>query len=352
MNLSGRFTRFAEEECKGSSSLYEELSRKVANDEELLTVAGQAGAGQPIPNLFFGAVHYLLLKGEDPLLLNDYANGSVAFDRFKEFCTTHRFEIEELLKTKRVQTNEIRRCAYLYPVFCSIWKRTNKPLSMIEIGTSAGLQLHWDRYSYTYGGKDTYGKADSPVKIHSSFTGDPTLLPKSPPVASKVGVDLHVNHMNDEEDYLWLKALIWPEHEERRELFEAASEVMKKDPIRLVEGDGVAMLPQLAKEVSDDSTLVVFHTHVANQIPVDVKKELEKNIRTIGEERDVFHVYNNMWDGLLHMDAIIDGKEETHTIGKTEGHGRWFEWPSEWPTGDGSFASQDVEEPSPPRHRR
>ncbi|MBM7097601.1 DUF2332 domain-containing protein [Bacillus sp. H-16] len=320
MNLSGRFVRFAEKECKGSSQLYEKWSKEVSKDRQLLDLASNAGEGQPVPNLFFGAVQYLLLKEkEDGILGAD-------FKRFKEFCIANKSEISRLLKTKRVQTNEIRRCAYLYPVFCSIFQQTAKPLSLIEIGTSAGLQLHWDRYSYEYGDGYTYGMADSSVRIRSECKGKPVLLPESPPVASRVGVDLYVNDVRKEEDRMWLKALIWPEHEERRVMFEEAARLMKKDPVQLIEGDGVSLLPELAEKAGRDSTLVVFHTHVANQIPVNVKEQLEKNIHLIGGWRDIFHVYNNMWDGLLHVDSIIDGIEKKNTIGRTEGHGQWFEW--------------------------
>jgi hypothetical protein len=107
--------------------------------------------------LFFGAVHYLLLKGADhplkdfyPSIVSNPKSYEDSFEYFKDFCLTHRNEIESILKTKLVQTNEIRRCAYLYPIFCTIYEKVKKPLALIEIGTSAGLQLLWDKYSYSY----------------------------------------------------------------------------------------------------------------------------------------------------------------------------------------------------------
>jgi len=61
--ISRLFRSFAERECSGTSPLYKYLSLQIAEDEELLKLAAQAHVGQPIPNLFFGSVHYLLLKG-------------------------------------------------------------------------------------------------------------------------------------------------------------------------------------------------------------------------------------------------------------------------------------------------
>src|SRR5271169_4641190 len=59
-SLSAAFTRFAEHECRGVSPLYETLAAAVAQDLELLALAGAARAGQPAPNLLFAAVHLLL----------------------------------------------------------------------------------------------------------------------------------------------------------------------------------------------------------------------------------------------------------------------------------------------------
>lgn len=122
--LSVRFKNFADIECKGSSRLYELLSRKIAEDDEILELSSFARIGQPVPNLLLGAVHYLLLKGRDHLL-RDYYPSIVpdpkeiegAFVHFKDFCQIYRDEIISLLKIKLVQTNEVRRCAYLYPTF-------------------------------------------------------------------------------------------------------------------------------------------------------------------------------------------------------------------------------------------
>ncbi|MGR6008539.1 DUF2332 family protein [Bacillus cereus] len=35
------------------------------------------------------------------------------------------------------------------PSFNYIFNKVNKPLALIEIGTSSGLQLFWDQYSYS-----------------------------------------------------------------------------------------------------------------------------------------------------------------------------------------------------------
>ncbi|WP_242234920.1 DUF2332 domain-containing protein [Bacillus cereus group sp. BfR-BA-01316] len=330
------FRGFSVNECKGSSPLYEYLSIKISEDEEVLTLASYAQPGQPVPNLLLGAVHYLLLKGKEHSLKKYYQslvenadiNFENAFYQFKDFCHVYREEIISLLQTKLVQTNEVRRCAYLYPSFCYIFNKVNKPLALIEIGTSAGLQLFWDQYRYSYGTEEVYGNRQSNVHLQSEIKGEkkPSFLKQSPPVVERIGIDLHVNDLNDEEDYLWLRALIWPEHKERLEKFDQAAALVKEKSVRLIEGDGVVLFPAIADQISEDAVICIFHTHVANQIPENVKHTLEKQIKEIGAKRDVFHLYNNMWDRDLHIDYYIHGNEYCETFWVTEGHGRWFSW--------------------------
>ena len=334
--LALRFENFSTIECKGSSELYEFLSIKVSEDNEILELCKEAREGQPVPNLLFGAVHYLLLKGMNhpvkqyyPSIVGNYRKvEEQAFISFKEFCNIYKEEIILILKTKLVQTNEVRRCSYLYPIISLIYSKVKKPLSLVEIGTSAGLQLLWDKYSYSYGTDEIYGDKNSSVHITSDVKGGkiPEMLPEAPPVSSKIGLDLHVNDLRDVEDYLWLKALIWPEHRERLELFEKAAECYKENPVELIEGDGVNLLTEVLETLSEDTAICVFHTHVANQLPEDLKHTLIETIEETGNGKDVFHIYNNIWDRKLHLDYFIDGVEHNEIIGDTDGHGRWFEW--------------------------
>jgi hypothetical protein len=333
--ISSLFRNFALKECRGSSDLYEHLALKIAEDEELLQIAANARPGQPVPNLFFGAVQYLLLKGKEHEL-REYYHSIVehpkdfqqSFHPFRDFCLQNKEEIISILKSKLVQTNEVRRCAYLYPCFCYIYAQVKKPLFLIELGTSAGLQLLWDQYCYSYGTNEWYGNPESNVHIQSEIKGEntPFLLQESPPVAARIGIDLHVNDLTNSEDYIWLKSLIWPEHRERLELFEKAASYLKKHRVNLIEGDGVALLPEIAKNIPEDTAIGIFHTHVANQIPKEAKWRLLEQVKEFGQTRDVFHLYNNMWDTKLHLDYFLNGKEYNKIVAETDGHARWFRW--------------------------
>ena len=68
---------------------------EIADDKEILQLSSNAKEGQPVPNLFFGTVHYLLYKGKDHPLKNFFPSidknpkpVKESFLYFKDFCKT------------------------------------------------------------------------------------------------------------------------------------------------------------------------------------------------------------------------------------------------------------------------
>src|SRR6266851_9185266 len=131
------------------SPLYLSLAERVAEDSELLQVAAQAWEKNALPNLFFAAVHLLLLKGEHhqlaafyPSLNNSSRHYDYVYPYFRSFVLEHREEIRQIMMTHSVQTNEVGRCAVLVPAFELVATQTKRqPMTMVEIGSSAGLTL-------------------------------------------------------------------------------------------------------------------------------------------------------------------------------------------------------------------
>ncbi|MFE4537493.1 DUF2332 family protein [Streptomyces scopuliridis] len=68
-------------------------------------------------------------------------------DALQELATTQAGGLRAMMLSRRTQTNEPGRCATLLPALAAL----DGPLALIEVGASAGLCLHVDRYSYDYG---------------------------------------------------------------------------------------------------------------------------------------------------------------------------------------------------------
>ena len=243
--LAERFRVFAQEECSGVSGLnvmsptYETLSRVVADDPAMLSLARECMVGQPIPNLFFAAVKRLLDDRDREELAGWYARiargetpGEGLGDAFAHFCGGHEPEIVELVRTRRVQTNEVRRCSYLMPAFGAVFLDAGWiPLGLIDVGASAGLNLLWDSYQYRYSDGSEFGPSESEVVIECELlNGMPDIPGALPDVAFRKGVDLNPIDLSDDEEYLWMTALVWPDHPDRAALLSAARRIWLKDP--------------------------------------------------------------------------------------------------------------------------
>ncbi len=333
-NLTKRFLHFAKLECENSSPLYEFLSYQIAEDSTLQKIAAEVPKGQPIPNLLFASVQFLLMNQEDelrsyyPSFTDNPLSFREAFVPFKQFVLKNKEHLIELFQTRLVQTNEVRRCAYLYPMFAEIYKEKQKPLALIEIGTSAGVLLGVDQYNYLYNDEISVKNSPNALTIVSENKGEPlsNSIHTTPIVKTRIGADLNPINLKDEQELKWLLALIWPEHRERREMLIQAAEVVNRLDINFITGDAITKLEELCNSVSEDEQIVVFHTHVANQIPLEGREKLMQKLVSISKERPLYHCYNNMFDTKLHQDYLENGNVIEQRVMEADGHARWFSW--------------------------
>ncbi|MGE7910318.1 DUF2332 domain-containing protein [Lysinibacillus xylanilyticus] len=333
--LSKQFRTFAKDECENSSPLYEHLANKIADDDEILKVAAFIPQGQPVPNLLLAGVQYLLSSSKDDLV-NFYPSLTTTpnainevYPVFKAFVLSHSEELKILFQEKLVQTNEIRRCSYLYPMMTEIYERHQKPLALIEIGASAGLQLGMDQYNYCYNQQLHVNNCNNDFVLPSENRGEPlpVSITNAPVVCKRVGIDLNPIDIHNEEELRWLQALIWPEHEERRLLLNQALPILKGLDLQLIKGDAIKLIKDISRDINQDAMLVVYHTHVANQIPMELRLKLIEQLKEISMERPLYHCYNNLFDMQLHQDFIDQGEiEAIRNMERPDGHARWFRW--------------------------
>jgi hypothetical protein len=338
--LSKQFRYFSEKVYPGSSPLYQQLAAKIAEDHEILTLASQARKGELVPNLFFGAIHFLLLQGAKhplcaffPSVSHSTSTDSDPYPYFRSFSLENKKRIRHLISSRRVQTNEVQRCACLLPAFGQVARESPKrPLSILDIGASAGLNLLWDRYGYDYGMGRKYADPDSPVQISCTLRGElrPPIPEVLPPVESRVGIDLNPINVRNPEEMLWLRSLVWPENTRRAELLQQAIGLAKQEPPRVVAGDVLDVLPDVLSGLPGDTTICLFHSHTVYQFPQELRDRLSSLIVEYSRNRNLFEVSFEWWRGkdqpLLELSRVHDGHREEEVLAYCNPHGEWLQW--------------------------
>ncbi|MCI0342302.1 MAG: DUF2332 domain-containing protein [Planctomycetales bacterium] len=335
--LVARFRWSAEHECHGYSPLYERFALGTAEDRELLALAAHRRPGQPPANMLFGAVQLLLLRDASHPLAGYYGTlggrrrDGNPFPLFREFCLARREEIARILETRLVQTNEVGRSAILLPAFALVARRTGRPLALLEIGPSAGLNLRLDSYKYDCGEAGRCGDPRAALELSCRVRGAsrPPIPAAVPPIAWRAGLDLDPVDPRDPEATLWLRALVWPEHVERAERLRRALALCEADPPRIVRGDALALLRPLAADAPRDAAFVIFHSHAVNQVHGPDRERLAEVLAGIARDRDLSRVSAEWLGGEtpeLDLTTWASGRAETALLARYQGHGAWIEW--------------------------
>ena len=188
-----------------------------------------------LPLRMLAAVHAMVLAGRAPALASFYPSAGGHFEAdaawraLCELCDANRAELRDAAATLRVQTNEVRRSAVLAPGFLRVAARTGLPLRLREIGSSAGLNLLFDRYGYELG-PHRFGDAGSPLLLTANWEGPAPDLAAPLRVESRRGCDVAPFDVRNAEHRLRLESFIWPEQLERLARLRAALEVALREP--------------------------------------------------------------------------------------------------------------------------
>src|SRR5262249_46962829 len=161
-----------------------------------------------------------------------------AYPAFRAFVLANRDALAPLLVERGTQTNEVRRCTYLLPAFVFATTRARRPLAIVDVGASAGLNLLFDRYAYDYDGVAA-GEVGSPVRLTTQLRGGRPPLAPLPTVADRIGLDIAPVALDDAAATRWLEACVWPEHVERFATLRAALALGREARPRVVAGDAV-----------------------------------------------------------------------------------------------------------------
>lgn len=308
--------------------MYRQLSAVVAADPHLVQLAAHSRDGQVPTFAFFGAVHALLLAGADHPLADYYpsvrGDGALppagAGPALRSFARRYESAITDIVSTRLVQTNQVRRAVGLRLALAAIAPSLGRrPAHLLEVGSSAGLLMRHASYGYRLGGRQ-FGDRHSPVQLMTEWRSDetPPDLDAVPVFASTSGVDLHPLDPSNAADRQWLEALIWPEDRDKAALLQNALELAASVPVRVVTGDAVDACPAWSADIPVGEPRIVFHCATRMHVPVDRRAAFDRAINSVGA------------DGPLYRIAIeSDGVQITEPGGATtrrfdiDGHLAW-----------------------------
>ena len=222
-----------------------------------------------LPLRLVGGLHALHLHGADSALSGVFAG-----------ATTDPAEVAAVLARVLVahdvallpwlagppQTNEPGRSGALMAGLLEVARRHRSRLEVLEIGSSAGLNLLIDRYRFDLGGVRV-GPADAAVTIRPEWRGPP------PPAvavgfAGVRGVDIQPIDVADEGALDRLRGYVWADAPERLDRLTAAAAMVRAAPVRLDRGDAADWLEARLGEAQEAGvTRVLMHSVVWQYLP-------------------------------------------------------------------------------------
>ncbi len=358
------FRSYADLEFHGSSPLYEALARDCAERPELARPLLAAPLTQRRALLYFAAVQYLLGRVPAEPLAGWYRSlggtrvpdGELA-GAFGDFVGRYRDELGVLCAGRTTQTNEAARTALLRPALSRIARTfPNRPVTLIELGTSAGLLLLPDRYGYDYSGRRA-GRPDAPealvmpCELRAEVPDD---LDLQPVIADRIGIDLNPIAADDPDATDWLRACVWPEHTDRRARLDAALAEARAVRPRLIAGDLVGALPAvlagagLAGAAAAAALPVVFASNALAYLTDPARATLIGLLHETGRRRDLAVVLNEaarcgaalfaevpVPPGAVSTPTVVTwvgGRPAVEVLGTAAAHGRGLDWrPARYP---------------------
>lgn len=272
------------------------------------------------PLQLLGGLHHLALStGVDP-----WGDPVPVLDE-------HRDRLRRFVRRQGVQTNEVQRSWVLLPCFLELARRTGvETLDLIELGSSAGLNLVWDRYRHHYA-QGEWGPEDAPLHL----SGDErrrvpaALLRLRPRVRHRRGIDRSPLDVTRPDEALVLKSFVWADQTDRLERLDRAVETLRADPPVLEQGDIAERLPDLLAERRLGALTVVYATAVLSYLGERqdaVLSALEEAGRQFplvflwtGQPRRGEHGYWGVW-------ARLWPEDEEVLLAHAGFHGQWLEW--------------------------
>jgi len=336
--------------------LYADLCRAIAHNSKphARGLLNSAPLPQRRPVLLLAAIHRVVLEHQSSPLAQRYPSVTgkahnpghdVAglADDLNEFCSNFRDDIANLVSTRHTQTNDISRSAVLRLALAQ--RPVASTSALIDIGCSAGLNLHLDSYNCSYSAEDdswatSAGKTEAPALRCSVRSATPPEV-EIGNFESRIGYDPHPIDVQTN-DATWLLACVWPDQLDRITRLKSAIEWMKQNPVELRAKDALGALDEV--EEMNDSHITIINSWVLSYLSDEDQREYRRRLEQLGQRRNLTWAYleqPSTTPALQHSTSIAsdpkrseltavtridwaDGEINEQHLGTMHPHGYWF----------------------------
>lgn len=231
------------------------------------------------------------------------------------------------------QTNEVARAGMLLPGFLVIARETGLPLDIAEIGASAGLNMLFDQFAYSYAG-ESWGYPQSPVHLLPELRGE--LRPRLDQrigIGRRSGCDIAPVDLSDQAARLRLQSYVWPDQALRLQRLRGALELAAIDPPQVERADASEFVERLFAARPDGTALVLFHSIMWQYMPQVTRNTIEQSLRLAGSKADAETPLawlrmepddTSASHAMLTLTLWPGG--QTRKLAHCDYHGRWIEW--------------------------
>jgi hypothetical protein len=331
------------EGCRGAGSeLTARLMERCVADLEAggpLAALLEDWQGQPLLDALcqrvLGAVQSVALEGRAPELARFYpclGGEPVWPDTADAFIGVIAREGDTLRPRlgEQVQTNEVRRCAGILGGFLRAARTGGLPLRLLEIGTSAGLHLFWDRYRYALG-PHVWGEAEAPVAIDCEWSGPPPDLGALVQVVSRRGCDLQPLDLRDPAKLRRIESFLWADQTDRHVLLRAAAAALPAEGAPLEQCGAADFLARELAAPRPGVATVLFHSSMWWYLSESERASVAQTLASAGDRSDaespLFWLRSeapNLQYVEIRLRSWPGG--EDRLLARAHHHGRWVEW--------------------------
>lgn len=293
--IADRLRRQAADCAQWGSPFYGSLLDSAADDViaggpawELLEGREADADGQVLGLRLMAAVHRLVLDESLPELSAHYpstggdGDATSAWPVFRRALGEQRETLRPLV-ARGCQTNEVGRSAALLGGFLEVAHRTGLPLRILELGSSAGFNLRWDRYRYE-STEGAWGDATSPVCFTHSFEIPPPLN-RTADVVERRGCDINPIDPTSGDGALTLRSFVWADQLTRLANLDGAIRVASDVPVDVEKIGAADFLERELSSPRDDVATVVFHSVFILYVDAEERRRIHQAIAGAGAFR-------------------------------------------------------------------